>query len=64
MTEYGFPVFTLCSVVLDLLPLTQDVSGTQGVYFFAFAYPTTILLLFRFLTLLVVVALRSVNLLE
>ena len=29
MTEYGFPVFTLCSVVLDLLPLTQDVSGTQ-----------------------------------
>ena len=30
MTEYGFPVFTLCSVVLDLLPLTQDVSGTQG----------------------------------
>ena len=31
MTEYGFPVFTLCSVVLDLLPLTQDVSGTQGV---------------------------------
>lgn len=31
MTEYGFPVFTLCSVVLDLLPLTQDVSGTQGI---------------------------------
>jgi len=29
MTEYGFPVFTLCSVLLDLLPLTQDVSGTQ-----------------------------------
>ncbi|WP_409780453.1 hypothetical protein [Microcystis sp.] len=22
-------MFTLCSVVLDLLPLTQDVSGTQ-----------------------------------
>ena len=33
MTEYGFPVFTLCSVVLDLLPLTQDVSGTQGFTF-------------------------------
>ena len=32
MTEYGFPVFTLCSVVLDLLPLTQDVSGTQQPY--------------------------------
>ena len=32
MTEYGFPVFTLCSVVLDLLPLTQDVSGTQRGY--------------------------------
>jgi hypothetical protein len=33
MTEYGFPVFTLCSVVLDLLPLTQDVSGTQAYTF-------------------------------